>query len=580
MLFRSYTMCVFLDIKGAFDNISIEACLAGARRCGIPEHIIKWFSSLLRNRVVTANVNGVSQTRLLNNGTPQGDCWSPKLFCMAIDHILQELNSHGVTCVGFADDMVLTMTGLDLTTLKDRLQQKANQASRMLRELGLSLNASKTEIVIFTRKTTVVKLSDFILDGVAIEISDEAKYLGVTLDSKLNFETHKDNKANAARKSIFSARNLVWKKWGPTPRIMREVYKTIVRPKIDYACHIWQHKKGRAPELEKVQRQAMMTFAPTWQSMPTIGLQVIWGIPPIHLHLERIAKNTYARIKGVIKQTHRGEKEGYFGHLDVLKRCSYMPDVKVDKARNRAKSKLYSIKIPPDKGKVNIPPPNEEEIHVYTDGSKLDGLAGLGVHIEGKEDIHKHLGASASVFQGEVLAIKIAAEALKDEVGKTITVRSDSQAALMALDNEVFSNITTWECHQALNKLGEQNQVIIQWVKAHVGTAGNERADQLAKEGAKPGSPRVETPIPLAEIKLANQRSMVRRWQEAWDKDPEARHTYNMLPKADNKVYQDLGKFGRAEARKYLEYITGHCHFRKHRKTMGGDNSPYVDSVT
>ena len=189
--------------------------------------------------MVTANVNGVSQTRLLNNGTPQGDCWSPKLFCMAIDHILQELNSHGVTCVGFADDMVLTMTGLHLPTLKDRLQQKANKASKMLRELGLSLNASKTEIVVFTRKRTEVKLSPFKLDGVAIEISDEAKYLGVTLDSKLNFETHKSNKANAARKSIYMARNLVWKKWGPTPRIMREVYKTIVRPKIDYA---WEKK--------------------------------------------------------------------------------------------------------------------------------------------------------------------------------------------------------------------------------------------------------------------------------------------------------------------------------------------------
>ena len=118
-----------------------------------------------------------------------------------------------------------------------------------------------------------------------------------------------------------------------------------------------------------------------------------------------------------------------------------------DKCRKRAKKKLYSIKIPPDKGRVIVDPPQVREIHVYTDGSKLEGLAGCGVHIQGKEDICKHLGPSASVFQGEVLAIKIAAKALQGTVGKTITVCSDSQAALMALDNEVFRNITTWECH-------------------------------------------------------------------------------------------------------------------------------------
>ena len=67
---------------------------------------------------------------------------------------------------------------------------------------------------------------------------------------------------------------------------------------------------------------------------------------------------------------------------------------------------------------------------------------------------------------------------------------------------------------------------------------------------------------------------MVSRWQEAWDNDPESRHTYNMLPKADNKLHLSLSKHKRHEAKKYLEYITGHCHFRKHRKTMGGDNTP------
>ena len=199
-------------------------------------------------------------------------------------------------------------------------------------------------------------------------------------------------------------RNLVYKRWGPIPKFMRQAYLTLVVPKFDYACHVWQHRLRKSDKLDRVQSLALRTFAPTWQSMPTLGLQVIWYIPPLHLHLERRAKNIYARIKDVVKQTHWGKEKSKHGHLDVLARYYPLP-VEIDKCRKRAKNKLYSIKIPPDKGRVIVDPPQVREIHVYTDGSKLEGLAGSGVHIQGKEDICKHLGPSASVFQGEVFAI-------------------------------------------------------------------------------------------------------------------------------------------------------------------------------
>ena len=573
LLDGQYTMCVFLDISGAFDNINVEACLDGAKKCGIPDHIIKWFKSLLYNRVVTANVNGTSQTRLLNNGTPQGDVWSPKLFCMAIDSILSELNSDGVTAVGFADDMVLSMVGMDLPTIKATLQLKANKASQLLKALGLSLNASKTEIVVFTRKTTEVKLSEFKLDGQTVEISQEAKYLGVILDEKLLFSSHIEAKVKSAKKCIYMVRNLVYKRWGPLPKIMRQAYLTLVVPKFDYACHVWQHKLRKSDNLERVQSLALRTFAPTWQTMPTLGLQVIWNIPPLHLHLERRAKNIYARIKDVIKQTHRGKEVSKFGHLDVLTRYYPLP-VDIDKCRKRAKKKLYSIKIPPDKGRVIVDPPLVREIHVYTDGSKLEGLAGCGVHIQGKEDICKHLGPSASVFQGEVFAITTAAKALVGQMGKTITFRSDSQAALLALDNDVFKNKTTWECYEALNELGRCNEVQLRWVKAHIGTTGNEIADQLAKRGSNPEEDRVYLPIPMAEVKRQNTLTMIRKWQREWDKELTCSHTQYMLPKVDNGVYKILGTYKRHEVKWYLECLTGFCHLNKHRHTMKIGDDP------
>ena len=53
----------------------------------------------------------------------------------------------------------------------------------------------------------------------------------------------------------------------------------------------------------------------------------------------------------------------------------------------------------------------------------------------------------------------------------------------MALDNTKIKSKTTLEA-VALNKLGENNQVLIRWIPAHSGYLGNEKADSLAKRGA------------------------------------------------------------------------------------------------
>ena len=67
---------------------------------------------------------------------------------------------------------------------------------------------------------------------------------------------------------------------------------------------------------------------------------------------------------------------------------------------------------------------------------------------------------------------------------KSDVINCDSQAAIMALDNTKIKSKMTLEAVLALNKLGENNQVLIRWIPAHSGYLGNEKADSLAKKGA------------------------------------------------------------------------------------------------
>ena len=108
-----------------------------------------------------------------------------------------------------------------------------------------------------------------------------------------------------------------------------------------------------------------------------------------------------------------------------------------------------------------------------------------------------------TVFQAKIEAISHACQyalANPQELDiKYIKIFSDSQAAIKALNKPSIpsqSVLTTLEYMETL-ALKVKHQTL-PWIKAHVGTEGNEHADQAAKEGAAGGSHMkvTETPIP------------------------------------------------------------------------------------
>ena len=82
-----------------------------------------------------------------------------------------------------------------------------------------------------------------------------------------------------------------------------------------------------------------------------------------------------------------------------------------------------------------------------------------------------HLGNNTTVFQVEVFAVGRTASHLifAETKNKNVVINCDSQSAIMALDNTKIKSKTTLEAELALNKLGENNQVLIIWIPAHSG---------------------------------------------------------------------------------------------------------------
>ena len=72
LLRRRQGIGVFLDIKGAFDNLDHEAAIAAMRKREMPETFIAWYSYYLENRTATITLAGITMQRRITKGTPQG----------------------------------------------------------------------------------------------------------------------------------------------------------------------------------------------------------------------------------------------------------------------------------------------------------------------------------------------------------------------------------------------------------------------------------------------------------------------------------------------------------------------------
>ena len=120
---NKFALGVFLDIQGAFDNVSIDAVIKGMQDKNFPEIFINWYRSYLEYRMVAVNHEGVKVKRFLTRGRPQGGVLSPLAWNLAFESILQTFSKGQVKICGFADDACLIATGESPLFLRFLMQE-------------------------------------------------------------------------------------------------------------------------------------------------------------------------------------------------------------------------------------------------------------------------------------------------------------------------------------------------------------------------------------------------------------------------------------------------------------------------
>lgn len=211
------TVLILLDLSRAFDTINHDLLLSILKYIGISDKANDLIENFLKNRTqqVVLDNNLKSNVLSLKFGVPQGSILGPLLFNIYSANLITSCQYCKVHC--YADDTQLYYSfpfeKLDVASalVNKELEEFTNRANGH----GLIINPNKSNIIFFGPKNKLSLLKEYMkisINGNVIPVSNEAKNLGVIMDSQLRFERHITvliQRSYAAIKAIYGVRDLL-----------------------------------------------------------------------------------------------------------------------------------------------------------------------------------------------------------------------------------------------------------------------------------------------------------------------------------------------------------------------------------
>ena len=256
------TRAVALDISKAFYRVWHAGLLHKLKSYGISGQIFGLVSSFLSNRQLRVVLDGKSsQGYPVNAGVLQGSILGPTLFLLYINDL--------------RDDVICNITiYADDTTL----YSKCDQASDLWQlHLNWLLHLNLTYETLWTGAGSGFLISmlepvsfdwskntgdiDVKMDGSVFEEKTSFKMLGLTFSSKLDWGSYIISIAKTATKKIGA---LIRSMKFLSPEVALYLYKSTIRPCMEYCCHVLAGAPSCYLELlDKIQKWICRTVGPS-----------------------------------------------------------------------------------------------------------------------------------------------------------------------------------------------------------------------------------------------------------------------------------------------------------------------------
>ncbi|KAA5569769.1 reverse transcriptase family protein, partial [Pseudomonas aeruginosa] len=242
---------IFCDLSKAFDCVEHETLVRKLHHYGIRDGALELITSYLSGRIQTVDVKGNrSSGTLLKMGVPQGSILGPFLFLIYINDLPSFIESrHEV--VLFADDTSLLFKIKRQLQVYDEVNDAISCVVHWFRINNLLLNSKKTKCIKFTLKCIKPSLnvrqvdSDVIVSEESLELVESTVFLGITVDSKLQWGPHIHKLASKLSSAAYAVKKIRMLTNADTARL---VYFSYFHSVMSYGILLW----GNAADVETI----------------------------------------------------------------------------------------------------------------------------------------------------------------------------------------------------------------------------------------------------------------------------------------------------------------------------------------
>lgn len=324
------TSGLLFDLRKAFDCVAHDILLTKLENCGVRGLPLILLKSYLDDRRQFVCVNGQnSGVNVVKYGIPQGSVLGPLLFIIYINDLPAALSVSKV--VLFADDTSVLVSADTISELQKQVEATERDITNWFLNNKLSLNADKTQKIVFS-------LNHKIYSGLSVSL------LGVLVDDSLKWKLHIEQLCRKLSKYLFLLRRL---RSFLSQSTLLSVYFSLIHSGLKYCVALWGYASG-SDMILKMQKKAIRIIC-------NIGGRV--SCRELFKKL-KILTVTSEYIFAVLREVH-ADRQKYSAHSDShgynTRHCSniVVPMMRLSASKSASLSIHFYNKLPFKVRKLN-----------------------------------------------------------------------------------------------------------------------------------------------------------------------------------------------------------------------------------